>query len=528
MKNKKLFSLASSQGRICSIVVFVFWSLASLAQNSNSQELMESANQGDPELQFEMGTELYNKRDYVKAFEWYSKAAAQGYAKAEYNVGYFYENGVVVEKNVIKAFEWYSKAATQGLAAAECAVGYCYEEGEGIEKNIAKAFEWYSKAATQGLAAAERSVGRFYYKGMGVEKNATKAFEWYSKAAAQGDAMAQYILALFYTDGTGVVKNEGKGWMWMVKAANNGYLNAQISCYQNYKAAGSNWTGIAMKYILLASQQGADEAKSMFKEVVGISYDNLEKTYKSKIKTYIGEYPLPLRYYNAYVRHTGNCTYQYYEIGDLRIYHGIFEYTSKEKVQVLKDKAIPKLTINGNFKDDYRDGVWKIKYRESDVEYNINVTYRNGIFNGPFTYQKKYTSGKNIQITAEYKDNIIVKFKRQDSTGFSVEAYMDDDGFLHGPYLAKDSEAIIKGDFIHGNSDNVSNANLQTGGLNRKAMKKNSYSRASFVSIPWYDSSNVLYGLHKEFKKGLELSSFAIGQDWLNGVPAAYPSDIDR
>jgi hypothetical protein len=105
---------------------------------------------------------------------------------------------------------------------------------------------------------------------------------------------------------------------------------------------------------------------------------------------------------------------------------------------------------------------------------------------------------------------------------------MDDDGFLHGPYLAKDSEAIIKGDFVHGNSDNVSNANLQTGGLNRKAMKKNSYSRASFVSIPWYDSSNVLYGLHKEFKKGLELSSFAIGQDWLNGVPAAYPSDIDR
>ena len=360
-----------------------------------------------------------------------------------------------------------------------------------------------------------------------MEKNVVKAFEWYSKAAAQGEVVAEHNLANCYRYGIGVREDERKGWIWMVKSANNGYLNAQKICYQNYKAAGSSWMGIAIKYILAASRQEDEEAKKMFKEITGMPYDNLGSTYKSQIKTYVGEYPLPLRYMNAYVHHTGNCTYQYYEIGDLRIYNGVFEYTSRARVQAINGKAIPKLTIKGNFKDDYRDGLWNIKYRESDVEYDISVTYQNGIFNGPFAYHKKYTSGKNIQINAEYKNNIIVEFKRLDSTGFSVEAYMDDDGLLHGSYLAKDSEAIIKGDFIHGNSENVSMKNLQTGRLNRKAMKEKEYSRKGFVSIPWYDSSDVLYGLHKEFKKGLEASSFAIGSDWLNGVPAAYPSDID-
>ena len=53
--------------------------------------------------------------NYKKAFEWYKKAAKQGFAKAQYNLGIMYQNGQGVDVNYKKAFEWYEKAAEQGL-----------------------------------------------------------------------------------------------------------------------------------------------------------------------------------------------------------------------------------------------------------------------------------------------------------------------------------------------------------------------------------------------------------------------------
>ena len=53
--------------------------------------------------------------NYKKAIEWYEKAAEQGDAEAQYNLGVMYENGQGVDVNYKKAIEWYEKAAEQGL-----------------------------------------------------------------------------------------------------------------------------------------------------------------------------------------------------------------------------------------------------------------------------------------------------------------------------------------------------------------------------------------------------------------------------
>ena len=50
--------------------------------------------------------------------EWYGKAAEQGNAKAQYNLGLRYENGQGVAQDYGKAVEWYTKAAEQGLELA--------------------------------------------------------------------------------------------------------------------------------------------------------------------------------------------------------------------------------------------------------------------------------------------------------------------------------------------------------------------------------------------------------------------------
>ncbi|MDH0356637.1 tetratricopeptide repeat protein [Morganella sp. GD04133] len=75
------------------------------------------------------------------------KAAEQGDAKAQNNLGLMYYNGEGVQQDDFKAFEWYTKAAEQGDAKAQFNLGLMYDNGEGVQQDDVKAFEWYTKAA---------------------------------------------------------------------------------------------------------------------------------------------------------------------------------------------------------------------------------------------------------------------------------------------------------------------------------------------------------------------------------------------
>ena len=61
------------------------------------------------------------------------------------------------------------KAADQGLADAQENVGSLYAKGLGVSKNYAEAMAWYRKAADQGNADAQNDVGGLYEGGLGVE-----------------------------------------------------------------------------------------------------------------------------------------------------------------------------------------------------------------------------------------------------------------------------------------------------------------------------------------------------------------------
>ena len=75
----------------------------------------------------------------------------------------FYDMAVSCDKdgNIDKAVEWYLKAAEQGLAKAQYNLGCCYQEGDGINADYYKAVKWYRKAADQGHADAQHNqIGR--------------------------------------------------------------------------------------------------------------------------------------------------------------------------------------------------------------------------------------------------------------------------------------------------------------------------------------------------------------------------------
>ncbi len=81
-----------------------------------------------------------------------------------------YDKGEGVPQDYAKAMQWYQKAANQGDADAQFNLGVMYYEGEGAPQDYAKALQWYQKAANQGDAQAQYNLGFMYYKGeVGVD-----------------------------------------------------------------------------------------------------------------------------------------------------------------------------------------------------------------------------------------------------------------------------------------------------------------------------------------------------------------------
>lgn len=61
-------------------------------------------------------------------------------------------------------------------------VGYCYEEGVVVEQDYAKAAEYYELATHNGFSMAWYDLGRMYEDGLGVEKDLSKAVTCYMNA----------------------------------------------------------------------------------------------------------------------------------------------------------------------------------------------------------------------------------------------------------------------------------------------------------------------------------------------------------
>ena len=72
-----------------------------------------------PEQNYKQAEKLQKSEKNEGSFEYYLKAAKQGDAEAQYNLGVCYRNGYGVEKNPAEAVKWLRKAADQGDAQAQ-------------------------------------------------------------------------------------------------------------------------------------------------------------------------------------------------------------------------------------------------------------------------------------------------------------------------------------------------------------------------------------------------------------------------
>jgi TPR repeat protein len=120
----------------------------------------------------------------TQAVVWSRKAAEQGDAEAQNNLGSSYYFGQGVKQNYLQALYWYSKAAESGSAIAQNSLGAMYHDGHGVPQDEEQATVWFRKAAEQGYAAAQVNLGASYYHGQGVRQDYAEAYFWMALAAS--------------------------------------------------------------------------------------------------------------------------------------------------------------------------------------------------------------------------------------------------------------------------------------------------------------------------------------------------------
>lgn len=96
------------------------------------------------------------EKDLTQAMLWYGKAAAQEDKNAQARLGALY----YAAEKYKDAVSWLEKAAKQGVAAAQVDLGKCYEYGNGVMRSKLTAKKWYKKAAEQGNALAKLKLSR--------------------------------------------------------------------------------------------------------------------------------------------------------------------------------------------------------------------------------------------------------------------------------------------------------------------------------------------------------------------------------
>jgi hypothetical protein len=87
------------------------------------------------------------------------ESAQQGDAEAQFELGKNYETGRIgLPKDIVLAEHWYRISAEQGDPYAEASLGLLYQFGKGVKPDLVQALMWYEIAIARVIPADRNSV----------------------------------------------------------------------------------------------------------------------------------------------------------------------------------------------------------------------------------------------------------------------------------------------------------------------------------------------------------------------------------
>ncbi|MFZ1924290.1 MAG: hypothetical protein WAU57_21965 [Xanthobacteraceae bacterium] len=154
--------------------------------------LRAAAIAGDAAAEFEVATRFAAGHGVPvsneQAVRWFELAAKQGLPLAQFRLGGFYENGIVVKKDLAVARDFYAAAAAKGNGKAMHNVAVLYAEGINGPADYRTAALWFRKAADCGIKDSQYNLAILYARGIGVAQNYAESYKWFALAANSGDA----------------------------------------------------------------------------------------------------------------------------------------------------------------------------------------------------------------------------------------------------------------------------------------------------------------------------------------------------
>ena len=139
-----------------------------------------------------------HRKDYPTAVRLLEPLARNGDPLAQTRLGTLYYHGHGVRESDELALQWFERAARQGLAEAQFNLGNMYAYGlvrlPDNQDGQRIAAQWYFEAARQGHADAQYSLGILFLTGSGVTQSAREARKWIDRAAGQGHADAKVYI----------------------------------------------------------------------------------------------------------------------------------------------------------------------------------------------------------------------------------------------------------------------------------------------------------------------------------------------
>ena len=212
-------------------------------------------------------------RNAEKALEFYTRAARQGHAVAQYNLGRIFQNGLSdgtkeISPNAEQAEYYLQRAAAHGIISAHHQLGMLYynfglqiatkslnnDDLKSWDTNkdnvispqenqyLRDAHDHFLLAARGNHGPSLHALGVMYLQGQGVQSNPEKAVYWLEKAAAFPQPDSYYNLAQLYETGQGTEINLSRAFMLYQQAARMGHAPSQYNIglfYYQGRRAGS-------------------------------------------------------------------------------------------------------------------------------------------------------------------------------------------------------------------------------------------------------------------------------------------------
>lgn len=175
---------------------------------------------GYPLHQFFYAQELQEQERYPEALHWFKEAAEGGNGEGWYYVGWFYWDGMGVEKDPAYAVSCFEKelVGNPNQTGANNLLGRAYFLGQGVSQDYAKAFRHLSiahdkKGSTWGVLYLAKCC--FY--GYGTSQDYGRALQFLNEVNWKNKD-ADYMRGYLYCNGLGVAEDIAKGVDYLQKS----------------------------------------------------------------------------------------------------------------------------------------------------------------------------------------------------------------------------------------------------------------------------------------------------------------------